>query len=60
MAETDLERFVEAPGRDEQVKAVREKIDALGIEYLYGMRENIDGDSGAAHRLQTAFIFDLP
>ena len=35
MAETDLERFVEAPGRDEKIKQVREMIDAKGIEYLY-------------------------
>ncbi|MGH6821220.1 MAG: hypothetical protein ACREDU_10210, partial [Methylocella sp.] len=31
----DIERFVEAPGRKELVAQVREKIDALGIEYLY-------------------------
>ncbi len=35
MAEMDLERFVEAPGRDEKIKEVRKMIDALGIEYLY-------------------------
>lgn len=32
---TDLERFVEAPGRDEKIKMVRARIDELGIEYLY-------------------------
>ena len=32
---TDLERFVEAEGRDEKIKQVRAKIDELGIEYLY-------------------------
>lgn len=32
---TDIERFVEAEGRDEKIKAVRAKIDELGIEYLY-------------------------
>ncbi len=32
---TDLEGFVEQPGRAELVKEVRKKIDALGIEYLY-------------------------
>ncbi len=32
----------------------------LGIEYLYGIRENVGGEMGAAHRIQTAFIFDLP
>ena len=31
----DIEDFVEAEGRAEKVKAVRERIDALGIEYLY-------------------------
>ncbi|MBA2116585.1 DcaP family trimeric outer membrane transporter [Bremerella alba] len=32
----------------------------VGTEYLYGIRENIDGDVGAANRVQTSFIFDLP
>ena len=32
---TDLERFVEAKGRAEKIKQVREMIDAKGIEYLY-------------------------
>ncbi len=32
---TDLQGFVEQPGRAELVKEVRKKIDALGIEYLY-------------------------
>ena len=32
---TDLEKFVNADGRDKLVKEVRKKIDALGIEYLY-------------------------
>ena len=31
----DIELFVEAPGRKELVEQVREKIDELGIEYLY-------------------------
>ena len=35
MANTDLEAFVEAEGRDAQVKEVRKKIDELGVEYLY-------------------------
>ena len=35
MAEMDIERFVEAPGRDEKIKQVREMIDSMGIEYLY-------------------------
>jgi len=32
----------------------------VGIEYLYGIRENISGATGAAHRIQASFIFDLP
>lgn len=32
----------------------------LGVEYLYGLRENIDREVGVAHRTQVAFIFDLP
>ncbi len=35
MAAMDIERFVEAPGRAEAVKEIRERIDELGIEYLY-------------------------
>ena len=33
--ETDLEKFVNAPGRDEKIKQVRSMIDEMGIEYLY-------------------------
>ncbi|RMD88801.1 MAG: glutamine synthetase [Alphaproteobacteria bacterium] len=43
MAEMDIERFVEAPGRDELVRQVREKIDELGIEYLYMQFVSITG-----------------
>ena len=32
----------------------------VGIEYLYGLRENVDRAVGPANRLQAAFIFDLP
>jgi len=32
----------------------------VGIEYLYGLRENVDHAVGPANRLQAAFIFDLP
>ncbi|WP_298863212.1 DcaP family trimeric outer membrane transporter [uncultured Gimesia sp.] len=32
----------------------------VGVEYLYGIRENVSGASGAAHRIQASFIFDLP
>lgn len=32
----------------------------VGIEYLYGLRENINGAAGKANRMQVALIFDLP
>ena len=32
---TDLEKHVNQPGRDKLVKKVREKIDELGIEYIF-------------------------
>ncbi len=32
----------------------------VGIEYLYGVRENVNRETGDAHRLQSAFIFYLP
>src|SRR6187551_4108955 len=32
---TDYEKFIKTPGRDDLIKQVRKKIDALGIEYLY-------------------------
>ena len=32
----------------------------VGIEYLNGLRENIDRQVGVANRIQVAFIFDLP
>jgi glutamine synthetase len=32
---TDLEQHVERPGRAELVKQVREKINELGIDYIY-------------------------
>ena len=35
MSKMDIEEFVEAEGRAEKVKEIREKIDALGVEYLY-------------------------
>ena len=43
MAETDLEKFVEAPGRDEKIKQVREMIDRMGIEYPYLQFVSITG-----------------
>ena len=33
--ETDLERHVNAPGRDDLVKQVRSKINELGVSYIY-------------------------
>ncbi|WP_417388555.1 DcaP family trimeric outer membrane transporter [Gimesia sp.] len=32
----------------------------IGIEYLFGTKENVGGATGDAHRLQTSFILDLP
>jgi len=32
----------------------------VGIEYLHGLRENVDRAVGVANRVQAAFIFDLP
>ena len=34
-AMTDMENYLETPGRDDQVKEVRRQIDAQGIEYIY-------------------------
>ena len=39
----DIEGFVEAPGRADQVRQVREMIDRLGIEYLYLQFVSITG-----------------
>jgi glutamine synthetase len=40
---TDLEQFVGAEGRDEQVRRVREQIDALGIKYIYYQFVSVTG-----------------
>ncbi len=40
---TDLEQHVEAPGRAELVKQVREKIDELGITYIYFQFVSVTG-----------------
>jgi len=32
----------------------------IGIEYLVGTRENLNGDSATAHRMQASFGFKLP
>jgi hypothetical protein len=33
---------------------------SAGVEYLYGMREDLDGHHGTANRVQLSFIFKLP
>ena len=43
MAEMDLEKFVEAEGRNDKIKEVRKMIDELGIEYLYLQFVSITG-----------------
>lgn len=40
---TDIEAFVSAEGRADQVKEVRRQIDALGVEYLYLQFVSITG-----------------
>lgn len=32
----------------------------VGVEYLYGLRENVDKRVGVANRLQSSIIFELP
>ena len=32
----------------------------LGVEYLFGIRENVDGDRADANRIQASFVFLLP
>ena len=39
----DLEKFVEAEGRNDKIKEVRKMIDELGIEYLYLQFVSITG-----------------
>ncbi len=43
MSQTDIEEFVNAPGREELVKEVRRQIDELGVEYLYLQFPSITG-----------------
>ena len=43
MAKMDIENCVDAEGRREQVRAVRQKIDELGVEYLYLQFVSITG-----------------
>ena len=40
---TDIEDFVNAPGRDERVREVRKKIDELGISYIYYQFVSVTG-----------------
>jgi glutamine synthetase len=40
---TDIERFVNAEGRDEQIAAVRQRIDAEGIQYIYYQFASVTG-----------------
>ncbi|MEO1193340.1 MAG: glutamine synthetase [Pseudomonadota bacterium] len=40
---TDLEAYVDAPGRADMVKAVRAKIDALDIQYIYYQFVSVTG-----------------
>jgi glutamine synthetase len=40
---TNLENFVNAPGRDQKVAEVREKINDLGIEYIYYQFVSVTG-----------------
>ena len=40
---TDLENFVNQPGRDKLVKDVRKKIKDLGIEYIYYQFVSVTG-----------------
>ncbi len=43
MVATDLERFVEADGRADAVKEVRQKIDAEGVTYVYYQFVSVTG-----------------
>jgi len=40
---TDLEAYVSAKGRDELVKKVRQKINELGIQYIYYQFVSVTG-----------------
>ena len=42
---TDLEQYVEQPGRDELIKQVRSKINELGITYIYYQFISVTGES---------------
>lgn len=40
---TDLENFVNTPGREDKVKEVRKKIDELGVQYIYYQFVSVTG-----------------
>jgi len=40
---TDMEEYLAAPGRDDQVKEVRKMIDATGVEYIYYQFASVTG-----------------
>ncbi len=40
---TDVENFVNAPGRDKLVKEVRKKINELGVTYIYFQFVSVTG-----------------
>ena len=40
---TDMEEYLAAPGRDDQVKEVRKLIDATGVEYVYYQFASVTG-----------------
>ena len=40
---TDLEQFVATEGRDEQIAAIRQRIDAEGIQYIYFQFPSVTG-----------------
>ena len=42
---TDLEKFVNQPGRDKLVKEVRKKINDLGITYIYYQFISVTGQN---------------
>ena len=56
---TDIEKFVDAPGRKELVAQVRKKIDELGIEYLYLQFVSVTGHIMGDELLSTRRVYKL-
>ena len=56
---TDLEQHVNAPGRDELVKQVREKINELGIDYIYYQFISVTGRIVGKGRLVKGYDADF-